>query len=204
MASNLPYLKGVRTRYINIMKKETDCGLEILSSDVKLFDETDLTIKINNCVERLQIYCDKVENQSDKLGEAIGDTNKELSEQLVIENGSICDKAMECALNLKQMKDEICFAKVKEADVKEKVGMSHIVELQKQMNSIVVDQMKQQHDFLEKQDKKEKELATTVKLPKIDIVTFSGNKLKWTEFWDSLNVQYIKTKNYQTLKNSIT
>ena len=142
-----------------------------------MFDETDLTIKINNCVEKLQIYCDKVENQSDKLAEAIVDMNKELSEQLVIVNGSICDQAMECAMNLKQMKEEMCFAKAKKADVKEKVGMSHIVKLQKQINYIVVDQMKQ-HDFLEKLEKKEKELVTTVKLPKIDIVTFSGNKLK--------------------------
>ena len=43
-------------------------------------------------------------------------------------------------MNLKQMKDEMCFAKAKEADVKEKVGMSHIVKLQKQINYIVVDQ----------------------------------------------------------------
>ena len=94
---------------------------------------------------------------------------------------------MECALNLKQMKDEMCFAKAKEADVKEKVGMSHIIKLQKQKNYIVVDQKKQQHDFLEKQEKR-----TTVKLPKTDIVTFCGNKLKWTYFGTVLNVQYIK------------
>ena len=148
----------------------------------------------------IKIYCDKVENQTDKLAEAIGDTDKELSEQLVIENGSICDKAIECALNLKQMKDEICLTKAKEADVKEKVGMSHIVELQKQMSSIVVDQMKQQHDFLEKQDKKEKELATTVKLPKIDIMSFSGNKLKWTEFWDSFECAIHKNKKLSNIE----
>ena len=87
------------------------------------------------------------ENQSDKLGEAIGDTNKELSEQLVIEKGSICDKATECAINLKQMKDDICFAKAKEVDVNQKVGMSHIVEIQKQMNFIFVNKMNQQHNF---------------------------------------------------------
>ena len=97
-----------------------------------------------------------MKNQSDKPAEAIVDTNKELSEQIVIVNGSICDKAMECALNLKQMKDEMCFAKAKEAGVKEKVGMSHIVKLQKQMNYIVVDQKKQQHDFLEKQEKRKR------------------------------------------------
>ena len=80
MTSNLLYFKGVWTIFTNILKKETNCVLESLSSDVKLFDETDLTIKINSCFERLQIYCDKVENQSDKLAVAIGDMNKELSE----------------------------------------------------------------------------------------------------------------------------
>ena len=127
-----------------------------------------------------------------------------MSEQLVTENGTICDRAIECALNLKKMKDEICLTKAKDADIKEKVGMDHIVELQKQMDSIVVDQTKQQHDFLEKQEKKEKELATTGKLPKIDIVTFSGNKLKGTEFWDSFDCAIHKTKNCQILKKSIT
>ena len=200
MGSNLPYLKGVRTRYINILKKETKCALEILSYDVVLFDETELILKINNCVEKLQFYCDKVENQTDKLAEAIGDSDKELSEQLVTENESICDKAIECVLNLKQMKDEISQNKAKEADVKEKVRMTHIVELQKQMNAIVVDQMRQQHDFLEKQDKKEKELATTVKLPKIDIMPFSGNKLKWTEFWDSFECSIHRNKKLSNIE----
>ena len=82
--------------------------------------------------------------------------------------------------------------------MKEKVGMSHIVELQKQMNSIVVDQMKQQHDFIEKQD--EKELATTVKLSKIDIAAFSGNKLKWTEFWDSFECAIHKNKKLSNIE----
>ena len=140
------------------------------------------------------------ENQSDKLAEAFGDTNKELSEQLVIEKRSICDKATECVINLKQMKDAICFAKAKEVDVNQKVGMSHIVEIQKQMNFIVVNQMNQQHNFFEKQDKKEKELATTVKWSKIDTVTYSGNKLKWTKFWDSFYCAIHKNKNCQTLK----
>ena len=71
MASNLPNLKEVRTRYVNILKKETHIGLEILASDVNLFDETELALKINNCIVRLQIYCDNVENQTDKLAEAI-------------------------------------------------------------------------------------------------------------------------------------
>ena len=43
------------------------------------------------------IYCDKVENQTDKLAEAIGDSDTEFSQQLAVENEEICDKAMNCA-----------------------------------------------------------------------------------------------------------
>lgn len=74
--------------------------------------------------------------------------------------------------------------KVKESGAKAKAGLDQIIELQWKMNCIVVDQLNQQEEFLQKQEENEKELATTVKLPKIDIVTFSGDNLKWTEFWD--------------------
>ena len=103
MASNLSYLKGVRTRYINIL--EIQCGSDILASDLELIDKTELILSVNKCVERLQLYCNKVENQTDKLAKAIGNKDTDLSEQLVTENASICDKAMEYAINLKQLKD---------------------------------------------------------------------------------------------------
>ena len=76
--------------------------------------------------------------------------------------------------------------KVYAAEEKEKVGMNQIVELQKQMNEIVFNQMKQQHEFIEKQELKKKEQNAAVKLPKLEIVLFSGDKIKWTEFWDAL------------------
>ena len=41
------------------------------------------------------MYCDKMENQTDKLADAIGDSDTYLSQQLV-ENDEICDKAMDC------------------------------------------------------------------------------------------------------------
>ena len=43
--------------------------------------------------------------------------------------------------------------------------MNQMVELQTQMNEIVFNQMKQQHELLEKQELKEKELNNAVKLP---------------------------------------
>ena len=71
---------------------------------------------------------------------------------------------MNCILDLKQFKDEINLTKVKATEEKEKLGLGQIVELQKLMNPIVCSQMKQHHEFLEKQELKEKELAISVKL----------------------------------------
>lgn len=194
MASNTSYIKGVRTRYINILKKETKIAQELLASPGLLTDETEVIIKCNSCIKRLQIYCDKVEMQTDKLAEAIGDSDDALTSQLVDENQSLCDTALECIMNLKEFKDTVSITKEKKATEKEKYGFDQIVDLQKQMNSIVADQIKQQTEILEKQELREKELTTTVKLPKLDMITFSGDKLKWSEFWDSFECAIHRNK----------
>ena len=44
--------------------------------------------------------------------------------------------------------------------------------------------MKKQHDFFEKQDKIRRD-QTAVRLPKLKMALFNGDKIKWTAFWDS-------------------
>ena len=185
MTSKVPYLKGVRTRYVKTLQKETKIGQDLIPVSGDVSDETEFMIRCNSSIERLQLYYEKVENQTEKLAEAVGDSDKELIKQLVIENETICDEAMECVTQLKMFKEKVSEAKLKKIEAKESHGLEQIVELQKQMNAIVTNQMKQQSDLLEKQEIKEKELSTTVKLPKLDMMTFSGDKLRWTEFWDS-------------------
>ena len=96
------------------------------------------------------MYSEKVESQTEKLAEAIGDEETELTAQLIFENEDVCDGAMECILKLEQFKEEFMLTKVQAVEEKERVRMNQIVELQKQMNSIVFNQMKQQHEFIEK------------------------------------------------------
>ena len=132
MASNLPYLKGVRTRYVNTLSKEIDNAKDIFACDTKLVDETELILSINRCVERLQLYCDKVENQTDKQADALGVKDEELTKHLINENEVVCDSAMDCVLNLKQFKEGFAITEVKETEAKDRVGLNQIVELQKQ------------------------------------------------------------------------
>ena len=86
-----------------------------------------------------------------------------------------------------------------ESETKEKVGMGGIVKLQKQMNSLEVDQMKQQHEFFEKQNSKKINEYRSI-APKLDMVSFSGNKLKWT-IWIVLKLQYAAIINCQILRS---
>ena len=68
MAANTSYIKGVRTRYVNILKKETKIAQDLLASSGLFTDETEMIIKCNSCIERLQMYCDKVEKQIREVG----------------------------------------------------------------------------------------------------------------------------------------
>ena len=43
-------------------------------------------IRCNNCIERLQLYYGKVQNQTEKLAETIGGSGVELIKELVSEN----------------------------------------------------------------------------------------------------------------------
>ena len=60
--------------------------LYLLAIPLDITDETELILRYNRRIERLQLHCDKVENQ----------TKIELTNQLVAENKSISDHAMEC------------------------------------------------------------------------------------------------------------
>ena len=77
---------------------------------------------------------------------------------------------MECVLQLRQFKGKIKLTNVYAAEEKEKVEMNQILELQKQMNEIVFNQMKQQHELKDKNKnsrKKEKRAIYCSEIAKI-------------------------------------
>ena len=64
-------------------------------------------IRCNSSVERIQLYLEKVEKHTEKLAEAVGDSDEELIKQIVSENEVICDQAMECVTHLKCLKKKL-------------------------------------------------------------------------------------------------
>ena len=59
-------------------------------------------------------------------------------------------------------------------------------------------------------EEQKKQNVSTVKLPELEIPTFDGDKLKWTEFWDFFKVTidqncYLSNiEKFNNLKNSLT
>ena len=90
------------------------------------------------------------------------------------------------------MKETLIESKEKET-VTSKLATKSDAEKLADMQTVIFTQMKQQQELLDHQQNKMKEQekisalekSSSVKLPKIDIVSYSGDRLKWSEFWDS-------------------
>ena len=71
-----------------------------------LTSEAELCLKISCCNECLQLSSDKVERSTENLDGGIDSNDIVQTNQLIIENESICDKALEIVLNFKESKEK--------------------------------------------------------------------------------------------------
>ena len=184
MASGVPYLKGIRTKFLNTRKSEFKYGSEILLCDRENIDSEEFILKTNKCIDKIQNDVDKLENQTDKWAEKIEDTESTVILGCVEENDKVFCQATECWSDLKHIKEWLSTSKFGGSSTK-KIAFDEMVNLQKEMQSMMVSHLKKQQDFLEHQNEKEKTQESTLKFPKLDMLYFSGDKLKWNEFWDS-------------------
>ena len=138
------------------------------------------------------MYSEKVETQTEKLSCVLDESEGDFLETILGQDSQICADAMECCIDLKQMKEQLVDSKEEELDAS-KLATQREPDKLAEMQSLILTQMKQQQDFLDHQQNKIKEQeklsalekTSSVKLQKIDIVSYSGDRLKWNEFWDS-------------------
>ena len=91
---------------LNSTQNETKLGQDLIPISGDVSDETEFMIRCNSSIERIKLYHQKVENHTEKLAEAVGDSDEELIKQIVSENEVICDQAMECVTHLKMFKEK--------------------------------------------------------------------------------------------------
>ncbi len=160
--SSLSHLKGVRTRYRNILTTEIQNGIGIMSTEVQKPNEQQYVMKASKCAEKVKLYVEKLESQSGKVISAMEQNDEDINSTMD-EDCSLCSQAMDCFLDLNQFKERLVeFIKKESEDMKEMNFTSEIVNLQKEMKDILKFQFEQKE-----QEKREHEKQISVKLPEL-------------------------------------
>ncbi|XP_053392033.1 uncharacterized protein LOC128554743 [Mercenaria mercenaria] len=198
----LSYLKGVRTRYFNYIEKELHTGNMLLDTEIesmnpeecKEYEHTvnETRLKINN-------YIDKLNFQSEKVASVIGDSDSEFIQTLLENDSILLDRAWTMVYKLEHKQTDLK-RKIKEdivKDVSDEEGsaVKKMCEVQMKLQTAFFEQqqeraeaqMKMQQSFFDKQHSLKVKSENTVKLPKLDMISFNGDKLQWPEFWDSFS-----------------
>ena len=100
--ANLTYIKGVRTRYRNVLETEIQSAKDLIKSGLYIEDLENQISKVTKCLETIKSYSDKVELQSEKLASALGEDDDEFTVTIVNDDCQLCSDAMDMYVNLKQ------------------------------------------------------------------------------------------------------
>ena len=77
-------MKAVRTKYINVLKKELENGLRLLQLSKQVSEESRVRrANVTECKIKLKYYIKYVDVQSDKLARAIGDSDDNYTESMI-------------------------------------------------------------------------------------------------------------------------
>ncbi|XP_052787362.1 uncharacterized protein LOC128222417 [Mya arenaria] len=105
--SSKTYIKAVRTRFRNSLKKEIQKGMELSRKDIEEIDLNEEITNTKKCIKMLKAYREKLECQCEKYVGVLEDSEGETVEQILNEDYTICDEATECSMVLENYLDEM-------------------------------------------------------------------------------------------------
>jgi hypothetical protein len=134
--ANLSYLKGVGTRFRGILQKEVELSVSVLQSEVLPSEEQEYILRTSKCIDRLKLYLNKLEIQSGKVAEAMGDDKQEEIDAIVEEDCHLHSEATDRYLELEQFKERLVeFIRKSNSVDKESDSTFQIVKLQNEMKN---------------------------------------------------------------------
>jgi len=199
--ASVTHLKGVKTRFRNVLEKNIASGNGLLQCDIENCDVGWIISETNICIQSLQVYSDKLENHCEKVASAFEASDQTFVKQIIGEDGALCAEALECSFSLQQHKDFLI--SVREQNEKKQIKSEtssntqseQLIALQRDMKRLFEIQIQQQEKLMDSKTNK----SSSIKLPKLELISFSGDKTRWCEFWDSFKCSVHDNK---TLSNS--
>ena len=169
----LPNLKGKRTRFGNLLERELT-AVETGSIDLHDFiDEIDDLIKNLNAFSK-----NKLDTACAELSiEARNSDRDQEYEQFIEKDNSIATAVIDYISELDRRRKVVKGLIVSRRKSTEPALEEQVVQLQTQLEQLMTERQQRQEESGTHQ--------RSVNLPKLAIPSFNGDKLRWSEFWDT-------------------
>lgn len=199
---SLSFLKGNRTRFRNLLAKELAKGKTLLDRDIEHEPNTYIR-DVNNCIKRLNDYTEKLEEANEKLSTAIeGRDGAQEIDSLIREDWDFISTVTDC-------RDEL--VDIQKTEQRSPTGdwssvtvtenkFDQMIQLTSQMQQVIIGQQQLQQQQQISIGQLNSSQKASVRLPILEIPTFNGDKLKWSEFWDTFEASVDKNTNISDIE----
>ena len=190
---SLSFLKGNRTRFRNLLAKELAKGNSLLQ-DVEQESSSHMR-DVSNCIKRLNEFITKLEEANEKLSIAIeGRDGAQEIEELIKEDWDYISTVMDCRDELVdiQNSDHRLPADNSSSVTVTEDKFDQVIQMTSQMQQVILGQQQLQQQQQISIGQLNSSKSVSVRLPILEIPSFSGDKLKWTEFWDTFEASVHK------------
>lgn len=193
---SLRNLKSNRTRYKCILDKELAVGKGLIEEDRDRLDVQNFVLKLESCINRLSSFCDKLESTNEKISLAVAGTEEEDGiEDLLTEDGTFITSVIDCRDTLITLEKSLLADKTPSANSSTVTvtedRYNRMENLQLQMQQLLIDHQ----TMLLQQTRRQQNSSSMAKLPRLDMPTFNGDRMKWAEFWDTFETTIDKNDN---------
>ncbi|XP_062582984.1 uncharacterized protein LOC134244753 [Saccostrea cucullata] len=184
---SVTYLKGLCTRYRNLIDKEMKRSEEFVTADISEEDPSALLKNVETSIRRIKEFSAKLEETMEKWSLAIEDKELKQGEEEKFSEDSekvflLLTKASEHTDQLiileKALQENLSILK-KPAEMTDP-RLEQMIHLQARMQEQIL-----HFQELSIQQHTPKTGPVAVKLPKLELPTYSGDKIKFKEFWDA-------------------
>ena len=198
------FLKGNRTRYRNLLAKELAKGKNLLEEDGER--ETDVYMRdVDTCINRMNDFVQKLEETNERVSTAIEghDGAQEIGTQ-ISDDWEYVWTDMDCRdelVNLhKSLQDQRSptdnWSSITVTDDR----FNQMIQLTSQIQQIIIGQQQLQQQQQKSIGQLNNSKTSSVRLPKLEIPSFSGDKLKWSEFWAAFEASIHKNTNISDIE----
>ena len=198
---SIAFLKGNRTRFRNLLAKELAKGRSLVQ-DVE--QEGSIHMRdVNNCIKRLNEFITKLEEANEKLSMAMeGRDGAEEIEELIKEDWEFISSVMDCRdelmeINISEQRsptDNYSSATITEDK------FDQLIQMTSKMQQVIIGQQQLQQQQQISIGQLNSSKTASVRLPVLEIPSFGGDKLKWTEFWDTFEASVHKNTNISDIE----